>query len=171
MRVKSPRPLAPRVDPTHVIHMDNNFGWTLALAAALLAFAPAASAMAFVPPENPTPQCQPTPPGEDPGVIGEVQDVAHDGTTFACSTYVNVRETGDAGYVFGMEVVGIAFGLVGPTVDELQDATCRFLFGHEDGGDQLPPHSRDLCKEVVVRLTTTSSVDLWDYLPSGLPSA
>lgn len=139
----------------------------LLAAVALVAAAPSASAMEFVPPPSPTPDCEPLPPGGGSGLLDQVQDIAHDGTTFACSTYGNGQEAADAGYDFGMALVGIVVGIVGPTADAVQDATCQFVFGSPDGSDDLPPYSRSLCQEIVVSFAMASPD--WERLCETLP--
>jgi hypothetical protein len=138
--------------------MMRTFGLLLVAGLAVLALVPSTSAMTFVPPPPPNPQCPVTPPPTEGGVVGAAKQIAHDETYAACQSAGNGIVIAQAGYGLAMGEVGIVVGIVGPAVDQTQDNACQFLYGD-------PNANEPGCHDIVVDLSMSASASL--PLPVG----
>jgi hypothetical protein len=117
---------------------------------AAIALVPAASALDFVPPPNPNPQCQPTSPPTHGGLQGEVEQLAYDTTTGACGIVNNdigtAKDIEAIGYTFTMNEVNIVVNAIRGPVDQTQDNFCESVHGD-------PNANSPECKDIVVDLS------------------
>ena len=127
------------------------------VASAALVAVPSASAMAWVPPTQPDPQCpvtDPPAPGEE-GIIAEAKQIAHDNTQNACTTEGNAEDIAGIGYRAAMNevnlVMGIVINVVGPFVDGTQDNVCDAIYGDH-------PHTEPGCSEIILSLNAEMSL-------------
>ena len=117
----------------------------LVAATALLLVAPSASAMSWVPPTKPTATCPVTPPGQGSGVVKEVQDIAHEGTSATCAIVDDGKSIAGIAYDLAIAEVNLVMTVISPFVDGTQDNVCEAVYG-----DPNAPQAG--CRDIVLSM-------------------
>jgi hypothetical protein len=140
--------------------MIRPLGLVLVAAFAAIALVPSVSALSWVPPPNPNPQCPVLPPGNgDPNLEQELKDIEHDATFAACSEVNNAKQVEAIAYTFTVNEVDIVIGAIRGPVDATQDNFCQQVHGD-------PNANSPECKDIVVDLSLQASIEL-PPLPEG----
>lgn len=134
----------------HVNTMMRSIIALMLVASAALVAIPSASALSWVPPPNPDPQCPVLPPGNgDPSLDQELKDIEHDATFAACSEANNAQQVEAIAYTFTVNEVNIIIGAIRGPVDQTQDNFCQAVHGN-------PNANSPECKDIVLDLSGVS---------------